>query len=122
MSIYGIISILRTILAYNLVICQHLSMKPSLFDKYHYITYSLQVSSYKNILRSGFYGKNHKILFISVRVTKTLIILTSNYIFHNSFCRKLRQNCAKVEIQKSKAVISCQTYLRSYIQNFKWKY
>ena len=42
MSIYGIIDILRAILAYNLVKYQYFSIRPGLFDKYHLITYSLQ--------------------------------------------------------------------------------
>ena len=42
MPIYGIIDILRAILAYNLAKYQYFSMRPGLFDKYHQITYSLQ--------------------------------------------------------------------------------
>ena len=42
MPIYGIIDILRAILAYNLAKYQNFSMRPGLFDKYYQITYSQQ--------------------------------------------------------------------------------
>ena len=43
---YGLIGILRAILANNLAKYQYFSMRSSLFDKYHQITYSrLQVSA-----------------------------------------------------------------------------
>ena len=42
MLIYGIIDILRAILAINLAKYQYFSMKPGLFDKYRQITHSVQ--------------------------------------------------------------------------------
>ena len=42
MPIYGIIYILRAILAHNLAKYQNFPMRPSLFDKYHQITHSQQ--------------------------------------------------------------------------------
>ena len=42
MAIYGIIDILRDILAHNLAKYQNFSMRPGLFDKYPQITYSQQ--------------------------------------------------------------------------------
>ena len=42
MPIYGIIDILRAILAYNLAKYQNFSIIPGFFDKYHQITYSQQ--------------------------------------------------------------------------------
>ena len=44
MPIYGIINILRAILAYNLAKYQYFSMRLGLFDKYHQIPYSLRFS------------------------------------------------------------------------------
>ena len=43
MPIYGIIDILRAILAHNLAKYQNFSMRPGLFDKYYLITYSQQL-------------------------------------------------------------------------------
>ena len=44
MPIYGIIDILRAIVANNLVKYQYFSMRPSLFDKNQQITHSLQTT------------------------------------------------------------------------------
>ena len=43
MPIYGIIDILRAILAHSLAKYQKFSMRPSLFDKYNPITHSLKL-------------------------------------------------------------------------------
>ena len=45
MAIYGIIGILRAILARNLVNYQYFSMKLSLLDYYHHFTYYVLVSA-----------------------------------------------------------------------------
>ena len=45
MSIYGMIGILRGILAHNLVNYQYFSIKSSLLDNYHHFTYSVRVSA-----------------------------------------------------------------------------
>ena len=42
MPMYGIIEILKAILAPNLANYQHFSMRPGLFNKYNQITYSLK--------------------------------------------------------------------------------
>ena len=41
---YGIIDILRAILACNLANYQHFSIRPGLFDENHQIPYSLKIS------------------------------------------------------------------------------
>ena len=43
MPMYGIIGILRAILAHNLVNYQYFSMKPRLFNNYDHFTYSVQI-------------------------------------------------------------------------------
>ena len=57
MPVYGIIDILRAILAYYLAKYQYFSMRPGLFDKYHQITYSLQFSV-QNQVNVDFTSKN----------------------------------------------------------------
>ena len=54
MPVYGIIGIFRWFLAHNSVKYQNFSMRPSLFEKYCQITYSLQVIG-KYLLKCGFY-------------------------------------------------------------------
>ena len=39
---YGLIDILRAILAHNLAKYQYFSMRPGLFEKFHQIPYSMQ--------------------------------------------------------------------------------
>ena len=65
MPIYGIIGILRVILAKY----QFSSMRPSVLDKFYQITVdSLELSTW-NILKHGFYGQNNQ----QQKNTKTVI-------------------------------------------------
>ena len=41
--IYGIIDILRAILAHNLAEYQYFSMRPGLYNNYHQISYAMQI-------------------------------------------------------------------------------
>ena len=69
--LYGIIDILRDILAYNLAKYQYFSMRPSLFGKYHQIPYSLQFSIQYHV-KCGFYAqktfKKHSNAIFSIRI------------------------------------------------------
>ena len=56
MPIYGKIDILKSILANNLAKYQNVSIRPSFFDNYHQITYSLQFSVQYHI-KCGFYAQ-----------------------------------------------------------------
>ena len=62
MPIYGIIGIFRDFLAYNnLAKYQYFSMRPSLFDWYYQITYSMQVSAKYFLIKYELYSqKNSK--------------------------------------------------------------
>ena len=56
MPIFGMIDKFRDLLAYNLATYQYFSMRPSLFDWYYQITYSMQVAA-KYLHKCGFYGQ-----------------------------------------------------------------
>ena len=98
MLIYGIIVILRFILAYNLAKYQNFSMRPGLFDNYHQITCSLQFSVQYH-KKCGFYAqktfrKIQKCHFLNSRFFESAhCVLSYNlgydkYFFHNSFLQK----------------------------------
>ena len=76
MLIYGIIDILRSMLAYNLNKYQYFLMRPIVFDKYHQITHSLQFSVQYHI-KCRFYAqknlqKSTKIPFSQKEISQIL--------------------------------------------------
>ena len=81
---YEIIGILSAILAHNLAKYHYFSMKPTLFDKYYQITYSLRFLVQYHV-KCGFYGQNpQKCHFLDSQFFKSAPHVLAN----NSGCDK----------------------------------